>query len=230
MPARRAERRFVRSYIGAMTRPPLLALAGLAAGPVLAQVVPVGHAGEVVVTARRPIVVVAGVCPDPDPARYPDKGAPRVVDSYPAPGATLAPGPLQVRVSFDQPMSCYSEVMVDGGEGDPCRPDGTWMLPGRRSWLMSCRFPPSTPVRIGFRRIDGRGFVALSGRPALPYVLDFTTSAAPPATSLEAAAAADPGAPGEAPRTTANVTGTDRGHPPATGRDCRREVVGAPPL
>ena len=200
----------------------------LAAGPASSQAPPAGRAGEVVVKARRPIVVFADTCPEPDPARHPAERAPVVTDSYPARGATVAPGHVRVRVSFDQPMSCYSEVMVDG-EGDPCEPDGTWALPERRSWMMTCRFKPRASYRISFRRIDGRGFVGLSGREAAPYVLDISTSDAPATASLADAARLDPGPPDAARRTTALVTCADTGRSPPTGRDCRRDVVGPPP-
>ena len=205
-----------------------VASALLAAGPALSQTPPVGRAGEIVVKARRPIVVVADTCPEPAPGRHPSERAPVVTDSYPAAGATVKPGYVRVRVSFDQPMSCYSEVMVDG-EGDPCQPDGTWALPERRSWMMTCRFQPRASYRISFRRIEGRGFVGLSGREAAPYELDVTTSDVPATTSVADAARLDPGPPDIGRRTTALVTCADTGHVPAGGRDCRREAATPPP-
>ena len=208
-----------------------IALAGasalLAAGPALSQTPPAGRAGEIVVKARRPIVVVADTCPEPDPARHPSERAPAVTDSYPSPGVTVAPGYVRVRVSFDQPMSCYSEVMVDG-EGDPCQPDGTWALPERKSWMMTCRFQPQASYRISFRRIEGRGFVGLSGREAAPYLLDIVTSDAPATASVADAARHSPGPPDVGRRTTARVTCADLGHVYGGRPDCRRDVV-APP-
>ena len=203
------------------------------AGPALAQpservAPPTGHADEIVVKARRPIVVVADTCPQPDPARHPSDQAPRVVDSYPTQGAVTAPGYVRVRVSFDQPMSCFSEVMVDGGQGDPCEPNGTWVLPERKSWMMSCRFQPGTELRIGFRRIDGQGFVGLSGRPATPFQLAFTTSDGPATPVPADAAARDPGPPDAVRRPTALVTCADTRRSPTVRRDCRREAI-APP-
>jgi hypothetical protein len=212
-----------------MPRP--ITLAGvavlLAVSPASAQAPPPGQAGEITVKARPSLVVTGQTCPPPDPARHPAERDPVVVDSFPRQGAQVAPGALRVRVSFDQPMSCFSEVMVDGGPGDPCEPDGSWTLPDRESWSMVCRFPPGTPVRISFRRIDGQGFVGLSGRRAAPYVLDFETSEGPPA-SLAEAAAADPGPPGEG-RPYAEVTCTGRAGAAPGGRDCRRDTLGAAP-
>ena len=181
---------------------------------------PVGHADEVVVKARKPIVVTATVCPAPDPARYPAETAPRVVDSYPEQGGVVAPGFVRVRVSFDAPMSCFSEVTADGGESDPCQPEGTWELPGRHSFVMQCRLEPSTDYRMRFRRSEGKGFVGMSGKPAEPYDLSFTTSAGPEVSSTAQSAALDPGPPGAA-GVSAYVICADA--PSAQGhRDCHR--------
>ena len=197
------------------------ALSGLQLG-----MAPDGHADEVVVKARKAIVVTANVCPTPDPARYPAGSAPRVVDSYPAPGGAVPPGFLRVRVSFDAPMSCFSEVTTDGGESDPCQPDGTWELPGRRSFVIQCRLQPSTDYRMRFRRSAGKGFIGMSGRPAEPYDLSFTTTAGPAATSMTQAVALDPGPPGEA-SVSAYVICADT--PSAPGRrDCHRTSVRPP--
>ncbi len=185
-----------------------------------------GHADEVVVKARKAIVVTANVCPAPDPARYPADSAPRVVDSYPAQGAVVPPGFVRVRVSFDAPMSCFSEVATDGGETDPCQPDGTWELPGRRSFVMQCQLQPSTDYRMRFRRTEGKGFIGMSGRPAEPYDLSFTTSAGLAVSSMTQALALDPGAPGAA-GASAYVICADA--PSAPGRrDCHRTSLRPP--
>ncbi len=193
--------------------------------------IPSAQVHDVVVTARRPThvsgvtVTATSWCPDPDPVRHPADRAPQVADSYPRPGEVIAPGYALVRVSFDAPMSCYSEVTVDGGDGDPCQPSGVWTLPARRSWTMQCRLDPSTSYKISFRRSEGRGFVGLSGRTAGPYELSFATSAGPPTPSLVAAQAADPGSSGETPAA-AYVTCSDSGA--RIARDCQHQVVRPP--
>jgi hypothetical protein len=193
-----------------------------------AQTLPPGETREITVKARRPVVVTAVTCPAPDAGKHPTERDPAVVDSYPQPGAIVRPGYLRVRVSFDQPMSCFSEVMVDAGPGDPCEPEGTWALPERKSWTMTCRFAPETAVRIGFRRIDGEGFVGLSGRRATPYLLEFSTSGDAPTSSLQTATTADPGPPGQGRPTTALVTCEGQGSGAGVGRDCRRATVSPP--
>ena len=204
-----------------------IALADALIGVAQPDAPPVGHADEVVVRGRKPIVVVANVCPAPDPVRYRADRSPRVVDSYPAGGGVVAPGVIRVRVSFDAPMSCFSEVTTDGGERDPCQPDGTWELPARRSFFLQCRLDPSTAYLIRFRRSEGRGFVGLSGRSAEPYDLAFTTTGGPAVASLAQAAALDPGPPGST-GVSAYVTCLDapivQGH-----RDCQRTALQHPP-
>ena len=201
------------------------ALAGLSAAQ--PDTPPSGHADEVVVKARKAIVVTANVCPAPDPIRYPADRAPQVVDSYPAENGVVAPGFVRVRVSFDAPMSCFSEVTTYGGETDPCQPDGTWELPARRSFVMQCRLEPTTSYQIRFRPAQGRGFVGLSGRAAEPYDLAFTTSGGAPVTSAAEAAALDPGPPGPA-GVSAYVTCANTPNPNAR-HDCQRSAVTPPP-
>ncbi|WP_174299417.1 hypothetical protein [Caulobacter sp. S45] len=196
----------------------LLALSG-----VQPDTAPASRADEVVVKARKTVVVVANVCPAPDPVRYRAEQSPRVLDSHPAQGGVTAPGFVRVRVSFDAPMSCFSEVTSDGGESDPCQPDGTWELPGRRSFVMQCRLEPSTDYRMRFRRAEGQGFVGLSGRPAEPFDLSFSTSSGPSVTSPEQAVSLDPGAPGERGVSAYVICGNRPS--PAGRRDCQRTML-----
>ena len=217
---------------------PLLAIGLSSVGPpsqgqpAAAPAPPTARVSDVVVTARRPAhvstvtVTATAWCPTPDPVRHPSERAPRVADSYPEPGGVIPPGYALVRVSFDAPMSCYSEVIVDGGDGDPCQPSGTWELPGRRNWIMQCRLAPTTAYRISFRKAEGAGFVGLSGRTAEPYDLAFATSAGPANATPQAAQAADPGPPGQV-RTAAYVTCEDpRGA--AVAKLCQHQVFRTP--
>ena len=204
-----------------------IALAAALMGLAQPDAVPTGHADEVVVKARKAIVVTANVCPAPDPAHYPADRTPRVVDSYPAQGGLVPPGAIRVRVSFDAPMSCFSEVTTNGGEHDFCQPEGTWELPARRSFVMQCRLDPSTDYLIRFRRQEGQGFVGLSGRPAEPYDLAFRTTGGPAVASMAEAVALDPGPPGAA-GVSAYITCANAPRVPGR-RDCTRTVLEHPP-
>jgi hypothetical protein len=136
----------------------------------------------VTVVARKPTVVsgvtvvAAGWCPRPDATRYPTSHDPVVVDSSPAQNAALPPGPIFVRVSFDQAMSCDWEVSIEGGDDDPCAKAGAWALPGRRTFVTRCVLQPGTRYVFHFRKRDGYGFVGLSGRNAQPFDLAFDTT------------------------------------------------------
>jgi hypothetical protein len=214
----------------------LFALALLAAGQPGAAPAPPPAAAQglsqdvptVTVTARKPVVVTASqACPEPDPARYPAASDPRVIDSFPRNGGAAAPGLVQVRVTFDAPMSCYAEVTSQGGDQDPCEPRGAWSIPDRRSFLLRCRLAPGVAYVFDFRRDTGRGFVGMSGRDADPFVLRFSTaSGAAPMVSWPQALAADPGPPGVA-RPRGYVTCTDV--PPAERNgDCSRQGLDPP--
>ena len=219
-----------------MKRHPVFAalfLSAFAPGALAQDVGPPSAVSTVTVTARRPAriapvtVTATDWCPRLDPVRHPAERPPRVVDSYPAQGGVVAPGAVMVRVSFDAPMSCYSEVTVEGGDDadDPCQPTGTWALPDRRSWLMPCRLRPGAAYRMRFRKVDGAGFVGLSGRTAEPFDLAFSTSDAAPTPSLEAAQKGDPGAP-DAAHVSAYVTCADQTFTSARG--CRHERLRPP--
>lgn len=192
--------------------------------------VPVGPPLEtpsVVVTARRPVVVTGtDWCPEPKPARYPADHDPQVVDSFPRDGARLAPGFVQVRVTFDAPMSCYGEVTLQGGPQDPCEPEGVWVEPDRRSFLLRCRLARDARYTLRFARREGPGFVGLSGRAAQPFVLGFATTDAAPVAAPDLAARDDSGPPG-ARRATAYVACADR-PAGAPGDDCRHQRLKPP--
>lgn len=187
----------------------------LAAAPTANQGAPTQVSG-VTVVAHRPtpldgLTVTASACPEPDPARYPAREPPWVIDSYPAEGAVVAPGVVMVRVTFNAPMACYWAVESQGGEDKaPCEPAGAWELPGRSTWRMKCKLTPGGEYKVRFGAIDGHHFVGLSGLEAQGYTLRFSASDTTPATTTTAAAlAADPGPPTPA-RVTAYVTCTDR--------------------
>ncbi len=172
---------------------PVPASASAAAAPAA----PPTEVSGVTVVVRRPtkvsgVTVQARLCPEPSPQRYAVYTDPRVIDSFPAQGAVLAAGPVTVRITFDQPMSCYAELTIVGADEDPCDAAGTWSLPGRRTWTTRCRFVSGAHYLMRFARSDGPGFVGLSGRQAVPFLLRFQTAedGAP-----AAAPAVDPGPP-----------------------------------
>ena len=182
----------------------------------------------VTVTAHRSgvsgVTVIARACPQPDAARYPASAPPQVVDTYPAQGAVVAPGPLTVRVTFDAPMACYFATVSEGGDDGACTHAVTWDLPGRTTLRMSCNVVADANYKLLFGGVQSSAglinFVGLSGREARPYVLRFKTAATP----VEGSAAGDPGPP-RPERVLARVVCTDQPLD-ATGVPCTRKGVG----
>lgn len=164
------------------------------------------------------VTVTADWCPPPDPARYPAEAAPHVVDSYPAQGAVAPPGVLVVRLTFDAPMACYWAVTTESRDDDPCTPAGVWTLPRRTVFRMRCRVRPATGYLMRFGGVEGHDFFGMSGRPAEPYRLRFTTSDAAPTADVTGAIAADAGAPAPSPAGFVACTDLPSG---ATGPPCR---------
>ena len=159
----------------------------LAAPPLRA---PAPTVAEVTVTARR-ATAVEGVDVHGDwcAERRRDAGdaslpPPRVVDSWPRPGAEVAAGPLTLRLTFDQPMNCYWAIDYTA-DTEFCDPVGVWDMPARRTWTMRCRVKPGQAYALRF--YDEGGFRSRTGVEAATYQLAFTT------TDQDLAAAGDPG-------------------------------------
>lgn len=144
----------------------------------------------VTVTARRikPVTgvdVVGGWCPTRP--RGAPAGPPRVLATYPREGEVVTPGPLTLRLSFDQPMNCGWAMTYDS-PAELCTQIGMWDVPGRRTWSMHCTVPPGETVTVRFGAVSGHGFTALSGGSAPPLTLSFATAPAPlPGAELGAA-------------------------------------------
>jgi len=118
------------------------------------------------------IDVTGGWCPTR--GRGASAGPPRVVDSFPRPGAVIAPGPTTLSLTFDQPMNC-GWAMTYNSQDEFCRQIGMWDMPGRRTWKMECNFVPDHALSVRFGAVKGHGFSALSGAESASFTLNFTT-------------------------------------------------------
>jgi hypothetical protein len=112
---------------------------------------------------------------------------PRVVSTFPANGATVRPGVLVLRVTFDQPMSCKGFFVAAAQARSPCPLDiQHWVLSfDRRTIRTVCHTELDSHygLRLSDRSSDGTSrltFVSLSGKRLAPYVLSFDTSSEPP--------------------------------------------------
>lgn len=141
----------------------------------------------VTVRARRPmsgIEVTARWCPERR-GQAATTPPPRAIETYPQDGQVVPPGPLTLRITFDQPMNCGWSMLYDSRE-ELCRQIGVWDVPGRRAWTMQCDFAPERAVSVRFGGVDGHGFAALSGAESAPFTIHFTTGAAPSSTAESA--------------------------------------------
>lgn len=100
---------------------------------------------------------------------------PRVVATSPATGATLAPGPFTLHITFDQPMrgDSYSFVATDVASYPDCE-QTPQQSSDRRSFTLRCTGKAGQRYAIGFNYGRFRNFVSLKGNlPATSAVLTF---------------------------------------------------------
>jgi hypothetical protein len=127
---------------------------------------------------------------------WPTRGA-KVVSSFPAKGAVVRPGVLVLRVTFDRPMACAGVFSDDPPFHNPCPGRIQHMLLSydRLTVRTACVVEPngaygawiSKDVAFGaFVGGDSEhtDFISLTGSPSNQYELRFTTSAAPPVTTV----------------------------------------------
>jgi hypothetical protein len=153
----------------AMKLPAPFLLLGLLAGPALAQAPATGNA----------TVAAVEVQAVPPPA---------VVATYPAQGATVAPGVLVLKIVFDQHMTAdaWSYSKLSDGEDPNCL--GTpRLLTDEKTFVLLCTTDPGKAYGVGVNLIPGKAFVDRGGRRPPPVELRFKTSTAEPVNTLKAA-------------------------------------------
>jgi hypothetical protein len=124
------------------------------------------------------------------------KTAPVVKSTFPASGATVAPGVLVMRVTYDQRMADggWSYVLSAAGVYPEC--DKTpRLLDDHKSFALICRTVPKKTYALWFNHGEYDNFINPGRKPAAPYQLTFSTSDADPLFTLEEAMKADPGLP-----------------------------------
>jgi hypothetical protein len=121
---------------------------------------------------------------------------PKAVGTYPAQGASIAPGILIIRISYDTRMQgqSWSYVTSRDGEYPECAASPR-LLDDHKSFALICRTLPNKTYALWFNHGDYQNFTSMSHRPAAAYELKFTTSDADPVWTLEDAIKADPGLP-----------------------------------
>jgi hypothetical protein len=123
-------------------------------------------------------VAPASVCVAPRVNTF--AARPKIVSTYPAYGATVRPGVLVVRVTFDQPMSCKGFFTAVSKLKNPCPDEHQhWVLSFDRSTIRTvCRTAANVAYGVGVGVDPDAAFLSLSGRPPEPFAIRFTTSLA----------------------------------------------------
>ncbi len=130
----------------------------------------------------------------------PEKGAeratrPRLVSSFPARGAQVRPGLLVVRLTFDQAMACAGSVEADPPLPNPCPGVSRQLLLSldRRTIRTVCEVEPGVSYGLSVGQDPlGPTFLGLTGLPAEPSKISFSTSAGPAVGAACDALAEDP--------------------------------------
>ena len=127
------------------------------------------------------------------PKKEPGSAPPRIVSSYPSQGATVRPGLLVLRVTFDAPMSCRGFFSPGSGTGggqtqlrSPC-PElrQRWVLSfDRRTIRTVCHAEAEQQYAVWPSSEAQSTFVSLDDQPLERYQLSFSTSAAAPTATV----------------------------------------------
>lgn len=116
---------------------------------------------------------------------------PAVVSTYPAAGATVAPGTLVVKVSFDQSMEAESWGYAKAAAGDyPQCLAKPRLLADNRTFVLLCSTAEASAYALALNGGTGTGFTSVGHRAAAPFELKFSTSTAAPIHNLKDALAA----------------------------------------
>ena len=154
---------------------PILALAAalVLIGQVQAQTPPVQPSPNVVAG----VAVMAG-----DP--------PKMVSTFPASGAEVAPGVLVLKIAFDQPMTAdtWSYAKATGGDYPLCL-GAPRLLADNRTFVLLCSTAPGKHygVAINMAPAEDKAFVNAGDRRSPPFELTFSTSSGEPVRTVKAA-------------------------------------------
>jgi hypothetical protein len=134
------------------------------------------------------LTVVASMCPQPRKPADPEIPAPKLVSTFPSKGATVRPGVLVLRLTFDKPMTCDGllDSVLDGLNPCPAPLLAPLFSRDRRTFVTVCRIEGGN--RYGLR-LDR--FTSLAGHPLGLRYLAFATSQDRPIASIRDAMVQD---------------------------------------
>ena len=100
---------------------------------------------------------------------------PKVVDTFPADGKTVAPGVLIVKVAFDQKMDPGGWDYGKGADAYPQCLDRPRLLPDEKTFVLLCTIPSKSKFSLTFDASGSGGFENLAGQRATMATLSFAT-------------------------------------------------------
>jgi hypothetical protein len=111
---------------------------------------------------------------------------PKIVSTFPAKGAVVAPGVLVMRVTFDKPMACAGVFGDDPPYHNPCPGRIQHMLLSydRLTVRTACVVEPNATYGAWISSGNEADFISLTGATSSQYEFRFTTSAAAPVTTV----------------------------------------------
>jgi len=111
-----------------------------------------------------------------------------ITATYPAEGATVAPGVLVLKVGFDQRMAAdawsYAKL---AGEDDPRCLGTPRLLSDEKTFVLLCSITAGKDYGVGINQAPGKAFVDRGGRRPPPLELRFKTSSSEPVRTVKAA-------------------------------------------
>ncbi|WP_293907017.1 hypothetical protein [Phenylobacterium sp.] len=139
-------------------------------------------AGGAALTPPRPPTEVAPL------TVYPPTLPPKVVASYPADGAAVAPGVLVLKLTFDQRMAGtgFDLAPVADAEAPHCLKTPRLLNDGK-TFVVLCTLLPGKSYALALNAGPAGGFTNETERRAAPASLRFTTTTGEPVRSLDAA-------------------------------------------
>jgi hypothetical protein len=144
-------------------------------------------AGAAPVTPPRPPTEVSPL------TVYPPTLPPKVVASYPADGAAIAPGVVVLKITFDQKMqqTGFDIGAVPDAEPPPCLKTPRLLNDGR-TFVLLCTLRAGRSYALSLngglpRDEPNAGFANVAERRAIPTSLSFTTTRDEPIRSLDEA-------------------------------------------
>jgi hypothetical protein len=106
----------------------------------------------------------------------PSKEPPAVAGVYPAPGASVSPGALVVKITFDQRMNPNEWRFDRSGDSYPQCLARPRLLADEKTFVLLCTVGGAGKFSIALNGVGSGGFANLAGQRATPYELQFATS------------------------------------------------------